>query len=85
MSPEQPLPDRRISDLERDNEVAVIQEALGRGRLELAKFDQRLALIYAASTQQDLCATTADLLPMPHGTTSDVLTIRATGSSHGRP
>ena len=45
MSLEQPLPERRVSDLERDSEVAVIQEALGEGRLELAQFDKRLALI----------------------------------------
>ncbi|MGH3766049.1 MAG: DUF1707 SHOCT-like domain-containing protein [Pseudonocardiaceae bacterium] len=84
MSLEQPLPARRVSDLERDSEVAVIQEALGEGRLELAEFDQRLALIYAASTQQELHAATADLRPVPHGTTSDVLTIRATGTSQKR-
>lgn len=35
-------------------------------------------------TPQELHAATADLLPVPHGTTSDVLTIRATGSSQKR-
>ena len=84
MSLEQSPPDRRVSDLERDSEVAVIQGALGEGRLELAEFDKRLALIYAASTQQELRTATADLLPVPHGTTSDVLTIRATGGSQKR-
>lgn len=84
MSSLQPQPERPVSELDRDNEVAVIQEALGAGRLELAEFDTRLAQIYAAVTPEQLHSATADLRPVPHGAAGDVLTIRITGQSTQR-
>jgi hypothetical protein len=79
-------PDRRpvVSDLDRDQAAAVVQEALVDGRLDLADLDSRLALVYRATTQLELHAATGDLLPVAHGGAGDVLTIRAKGASQKR-
>jgi hypothetical protein len=58
------LPERRdlrISDADRDDAAAILREAAGEGRLDLAELDERLSLVYAAKTYGDLEPVTRDL------------------------
>lgn len=52
-----------------------------RGRLELAEFDERIAAVYAGRTVPELETLTADLVPAAHGSRTDRLVLRSTGSS----
>lgn len=53
--------DMRISDADRDHTAAILREAAGEGRLDLAELDERLSLVYAAKTYGDLEPITRDL------------------------
>jgi hypothetical protein len=84
MSLEQPPPGHRASDHDRERAAALVQEAHGDGRLDFEELDERLTQIYSAKTQMELRTATDDLVPVAHGSTTDVLTIRAKHSSQKR-
>jgi uncharacterized membrane protein len=64
------LPDRRISDLDRERASEQLRTAYAEGRLDHDEFSQRLDHVYAAKTYGDLAPLTADLPPAvpPTGT-----------------
>ncbi|QLY31007.1 DUF1707 SHOCT-like domain-containing protein [Nocardia huaxiensis] len=51
----------RIDDLERTLTARRLQHAVGEGRLDLMELDRRLGAVYAARTNAELSAVTADL------------------------
>ena len=51
----------RVGDREREQAVAVLQEAVGGGYLDLREFEERSQTVYAARTRGDLRAALADL------------------------
>jgi Domain of unknown function (DUF1707) len=53
--------DVRASNAEREKAVALLQRALGEGRITMAEFEERVAAAYAAKTRGDLDVLTADL------------------------
>lgn len=55
------VPAVRASDGDRDSVVAVLQGAVGDGRLTLQEFSERLDLAYAARTRPALAQVTGDL------------------------
>jgi hypothetical protein len=58
---DEPSPDLRASDADRERVATRLRAALGEGRLTLDEFDSRVAEVYAAKTYGDLSALTADL------------------------
>lgn len=55
-------PDRlRVGDREREQAVALLQDAVGGGYLDLQEFEERSRIVYAARTRGDLRAPLADL------------------------
>ncbi|MEV6277081.1 DUF1707 domain-containing protein [Nocardia sp. NPDC051832] len=56
-----PLPAVRVGDPERALAARQLEVAVGEGRLDLLELDRRLAQVYAARTQAELVAVTADL------------------------
>ncbi len=83
MSLEQPQPDRRASDKDRERAASVVQEAHSDGRLDFEELDERLTQIYSAKTELELRTATADLAPVTHGSAGE-LTIRAKHSAQKR-
>jgi hypothetical protein len=83
MSLEQPPPARRASDRDREQAASVVQEAHGDGRLDFQELDDRLTQIYAAKTEIELRAATADLVPLEPAGGAE-LTIRAKHGSQKR-
>ena len=58
------MPSRmRASDADRDRVIAVLQDAVGDGRLTHQEFDERMAAGLAARTLGDLATLTDDLIP----------------------
>jgi hypothetical protein len=57
-------PTLRIGDADRDRTVAALRRHTADGRLSLDEFDQRAARAYAARTNRELAALTADLPPL---------------------
>jgi hypothetical protein len=53
--------DVRASDTDRDTVVEQLQRALGRGRVTMAEFEERVAAAYASTTRGELAALTRDL------------------------
>jgi hypothetical protein len=60
-----PLPARRASDQEREQAALALREGLVEGRLTLEEFSARLDRVYAAKTQEELAALSADLAAPP--------------------
>jgi len=58
-------PPLRISDAERETIVERLGHHLTAGRLTITEFDERVALVYRATTQDDAGAVLADLPPTP--------------------
>jgi hypothetical protein len=56
-----PARDLRASDADRERVAAVLRQAAGEGRIELAELDERLAAVYTARTYADLEPITRDL------------------------
>jgi Domain of unknown function (DUF1707) len=56
----------RVSDLDRDAVLDVLQEAYAAGRLSWEEFEERAAAAYASRTWGELCSLAADL-PAPPG------------------
>jgi hypothetical protein len=56
-----PITPVRASDAERADVVALLHEALGTGRLDLAETDERVAAAYAARFRHELAALVRDL------------------------
>lgn len=83
MSLQQPPPDRRASDKDRERAASVVQEAHSDGRLDFEELDERLTQIYSAKTEVELRTATADLVPVDHGKSVEV-TIRAKHSAQKR-
>ena len=84
MSLEQPPPEHRASDHDRERAASVVQEAHSDGRLDFEELDERLTRIYSAKTQLELRTATADLVPLPHGSNSAELVIRGKHSAQKR-
>jgi hypothetical protein len=59
--PRLPAREMRASDADRERVAAVLRQAAGEGRLELAELDERLAAVYAARTYAELEPITQDL------------------------
>ena len=59
--PRLPARELRASDADRERVAAVLRQAAGEGRIELAELDERLAAAYAARTYADLEPITRDL------------------------
>ncbi|GLZ14306.1 hypothetical protein Acsp04_45410 [Actinomadura sp. NBRC 104425] len=57
--------DLRVSDAEREQVVARLQDAYAEGRLEHAEFDMRMHLAMTAKTRSDLATVMRDLTPGP--------------------
>lgn len=86
-------PDVRISDREREAVVAALSSHTGAGRLTLAELEDRLTLVYGATTRAELDRVTADL-PTPdsppdaalprRAPTRWLVTLLAGGSKRGR-
>jgi len=83
MSLEQPPPNHRASDNDRERAAAVVQEAHSDGRLDFQELDERLTQVYSAKTQLELRNATADLVPVAHGSSQE-LTLRARHSAQKR-
>lgn len=58
-----PGPDLRIGNAEREAAATHLREHYAQGRLSLEEFNQRLDAVFAATTQRQLAALTADLPP----------------------
>ncbi|QNE22243.1 DUF1707 domain-containing protein [Kribbella qitaiheensis] len=84
MSLEQPPPERRASDNDREQAASMVQEAHGDGRLDFEELDERLTQIYSAKTQLELRTATADLVPVAHGSSAAEMVIRAKHSAQKR-
>jgi hypothetical protein len=59
-----PSPDKpgiRISDADREQAAARLQQALAEGRISISELDERLAVVYAARYDADLLPPLADL------------------------
>ena len=56
-----PVPAPRASDSDREAAARTLRDAAGEGRIDFAELEQRLDAVYAARTQTDLVALTADL------------------------
>ncbi|MBS9375635.1 DUF1707 SHOCT-like domain-containing protein [Rhodococcus sp. B50] len=63
-------PPLRISDAERETIVDQLGRHLTAGRLTITEFDERVALVYRATTQDDAVTVLADLPPTPAPTPS---------------
>ncbi|WP_016691620.1 DUF1707 domain-containing protein [Rhodococcus rhodochrous] len=61
-------PPLRISDAERETIVDELGRHLTAGRLTIAEFDERVARVYRAATQDDAGAVLADLPSTPDPT-----------------
>lgn len=68
-------PHLRISDQDRERAAAAIREHYAAGRLDGGEFEERLQATYAARTQGELDALSADLpaLPPPPPSTREVI------------
>jgi hypothetical protein len=53
--------DLRVGDREREQAVAVLQDAVGGGYVDLDEFEERSRVVYAAKTRGEIRATLADL------------------------
>jgi hypothetical protein len=84
MSLEQPPPERRASDNDRERAASVVQEAHSDGRLDFEELDERLTQIYSAKTELELRTATADLVALPHGSNSVEMVIRGKHSAQKR-
>ncbi|MEU8027395.1 DUF1707 domain-containing protein [Streptomyces sp. NPDC049099] len=56
-----PSPDLRASDRDRDRVAEVLRDALAEGRLDMAEFEERLEAAYTARTYGELAPITRDL------------------------
>lgn len=75
----------RAGDAERHRTAAVLQEALGRGQLSLAEFEQRTTSVWSAVYRDELEPLTADLVEPPAGgPTSYPATALDTSAAAGR-
>ena len=54
-------PESRVSDAERDHEIARLRQGTADGRLTLDEFTDRVGEVYAATTRTELDRVTADL------------------------
>jgi len=66
-SREQPPPEMRASDADRETAVRALHDAFTRGLLTMEECDERMAAAYAARFVRDLPPLTADLPPAPSG------------------
>jgi hypothetical protein len=73
-----PLPDLRASDADREHTAELLRRAAGEGRLDVDELEERLSAVYATRTQRELETLTADVvvpedrrrtprLPVRHG------------------
>jgi len=58
---EQPLPELRASDADRERAVLTLGRAAGDGRLDVEELEERLQLAYAARTHSELARLLADV------------------------
>jgi len=61
-----PLPELRASDADREHTAELLRRAAGEGRLDVDELEERLATVYATRTQRELDALTADVIAPQH-------------------
>lgn len=81
--PEQPRPDLRASDADRERVSDVLRDALVEGRLQLAEFESRLEKAHTARTHGELERIVHDL-PVPASTEQRAV-VAPSGRIGGRP
>jgi hypothetical protein len=57
-----PLPELRASDADREHTAELLRRAAGEGRLDVDELEERLSTVYATRTQRELDALTADVI-----------------------
>jgi hypothetical protein len=57
-----PLPELRASDADREHTADVLRRAAGEGRLDVDELEERLSTVYATRTQRELDALVADVV-----------------------
>jgi class 3 adenylate cyclase len=84
--PDQPQPDIRISDAERNEVVELLREQCSEGRLTLDEFSDRVGDVFAARTRSDLERVTSDLpIPRPTDATSPAGPVHDVPAARRRP
>jgi Domain of unknown function (DUF1707)/Cell wall-active antibiotics response 4TMS YvqF len=86
--PDEPRPEIRASDADRQATVVALRNAVGQGRLTLDEFGDRTGAALAAVTTQELTRITADLPATPSLTlpkaTNTIVSIAGFGKRTGR-
>jgi Domain of unknown function (DUF1707) len=57
-----PLPELRASDADREHTAELLRQAAGEGRLDVDELEERLSSVYATRTQRELEALVADVV-----------------------
>jgi uncharacterized protein DUF1707/cell wall-active antibiotic response 4TMS protein YvqF len=57
-----PLPELRASDADREHTAELLRRAAGEGRLDVDELEERLSTVYTTRTQRELDALTADVV-----------------------
>jgi hypothetical protein len=57
-----PLPELRASDADREHTAELLRRAAGEGRLDVDELEERLSSVYATRTQRELDALVADVV-----------------------
>lgn len=73
------VPPMRATDDERRRVADELSEALGRGQIDLAEFEERTNRVWAARTRDELTAPLADLVPEPRAIIDGTVNDGATG------
>lgn len=76
-----PDPGLRLSDADREQAVARLNEAVGEGRLTLSEFEDRVGKVLAARTAGELVPHLADLPGVPNLVAPEVSELRSRASS----
>src|SRR5262249_30534678 len=61
-----PLPELRASDADREHTAELLRQAAGGGRLDVDELEERLSAVYATRTQRELDALVADVVVPEH-------------------
>jgi Domain of unknown function (DUF1707) len=61
-----PLPELRASDADREHTAELLRQAAGEGRLDVDELEERLSSVYATRTQRELDLLVADVVVPEH-------------------
>jgi hypothetical protein len=61
-----PLPELRASDADREHTAELLRQAAGEGRLDVDELEERLSTVYRTRTQRELDALVADVVVPEH-------------------